>query len=262
MQTGLAGIRVLDFSTQIAGPYATKLLTDSGAEVVKIESPEGDPLRRWSATGADLGGEDSALFRFLNAGKRSVVGSATDPHVEALIAEADLVVEAFGLDTDRGTRLDVAALRAKYPALTILSITPWGRTGPWADRPASEFTIQAESGSIAVRGLPGQEPFQAGGRITEWVGGTFAAVAALAATRGARRTGRGEHVDFSLLEVMNIASTNYSDLTFRLMNGGWRTRHCLRSRRRPSRRPRSSPPWTATSASARIRASSSRIFSC
>jgi len=213
-------MRVLDFSTQIAGPYATKLLADAGAEVISVEPPGGDPLRRMSATGAKLGDEDSALFRFLHAGKKSVVGRASDERIRALLDEADLVVEAFGLATDAGERLDVSALRAERPERTLLSITPYGRTGPWAERPASEFTLQAESGSIGVRGLPGREPYQAGGRITEWVGGTFAAVAALAAVRAAQATGRGEHVDFSLLEVMHVASTNYADLMFRLMAGG------------------------------------------
>ena len=220
MRQGLRGIRVLDFSTQIAGPYATKLLADAGAEVISVEPPGGDPLRRTSATGADLGDEDSALFRFLHAGKKSIVGRVSDARIRALLEEADLVVEAFGLATDAGERLDVSALRTERPERTLLSITPYGRTGPWADRPASEFTLQAESGSIGVRGLPGREPYQAGGRITEWVGGTFAAVAALAAVRAARQMGRGEHVDFSLLEVMHIASTNYADLLFRLMTGG------------------------------------------
>ena len=112
---GLTGIRVLDFSEQIAGPYCSKLLVDGGAEVIKVEPPEGDSLRRWSATNADLGGRDSALFTFLNAGKQSVVGTAADPHVEALLAEADLVIEAHGLETDGGQRLDVVRLRAARP---------------------------------------------------------------------------------------------------------------------------------------------------
>jgi len=220
VQQGLSGIRILDFSTQIAGAYATKLLVDGGAEVIKVEPAGGDPIRRWSATGADLANEDSALFRYLHAGKKSVIASATDPVVQTLIAEADLLVEAFGLANDAGERLDVAGLRARHPRLSILSITPWGRTRPWSNRPASEFTIQAESGSIGVRGLPGREPFQAGGRIGEWIAGTFASVAALAAVRGARETGRGEHVDFSMLEVSHMAASNYSDLSFRLMTGG------------------------------------------
>ena len=137
MEKGLAGIRVLDFSSQIAGPYCSKLFVDAGAEVVKVETSDGDPLRRWSATGADLGGEDSALFEFLNAGKRSVVGAPGEPHVEALLAEADLVIEAHGLESDPEPCLDVARLRAARPTLVVLSITPYGLTGPCAPDPAT-----------------------------------------------------------------------------------------------------------------------------
>jgi len=219
MEKGLAGIRVLDFSTQIAGPYCSKLLVDAGAEVVKIESADGDPLRGWSATGADLGGHDSALFTFLNAGKRSVAGTSSDPHVQALLGEADLVIEAHGLESDAGERLDVARLRGAHPSLVVLSITPYGLTGPWADRRATEFTLQAESGSIGLRGLMGREPFQAGGRIGEWAAGSYGAVAALPAVFRARATGRGEHVDLSMLETANMVFANFSETMNRLMNG-------------------------------------------
>ncbi len=219
MRQGLGDIRVLDFSTQIAGPYCSKLFVDAGAEVIKVERPEGDSLRRWSATGADLGGRDSALFTFLNAGKQSLVGSATDPHVAILLAEADLVIEAHGLATDTGERLDVARLRAAYPSLVVVSITPYGLSGPWAGRLATEFTLQAESGSIGLRGLMGHEPFQAGGRITEWGAGAYGAAAALAAVFEARASGRGGHIDFALLELANLVFTNYSDTMNRLMNG-------------------------------------------
>ena len=220
MAQGLAGIRVLDFSTQIAGPYCSKLFVDAGAEVIKVEPAAGDPLRRWSATGADLGGRDSALFTYLNAGKQSVVGTAADARVAALLAEADLVIEAHGLASDSGERLDVAALRAAHPSLVVLSITPYGVAGPWAGRLATEFTLQAESGSIGIRGLMGQEPFQAGGRITEWGAGSYGAVAALVAVLHARATGRGEHIDLSLLETANFVFTNFSETMNRLMNGG------------------------------------------
>lgn len=219
MQQGLAGIRVLEFSDQIAGPYCSKLLVDGGAEVIKVESPDGDSLRHWSASCGDLHGEASALFTFLNAGKQSVVGTATDPHVEALLADADLVIEAHGLESDSGARLDVARLRAAHPSLVVLSITPYGLTGPWADRQATEFTIQAESGSIGVRGLMGEQPFQAGGRISEWAAGTYGAVAALPALLHARATGRGEHIDCSILETANMIFTNYSESMNRLMHG-------------------------------------------
>jgi crotonobetainyl-CoA:carnitine CoA-transferase CaiB-like acyl-CoA transferase len=219
MEKGLSGIRVVDFSSQIAGPYCSKLLADAGATVVKVEAATGDSLRRWSATNADLGGHDSALFKFLNAGKQSVVGTATDPHVETLLAKADLVIEAHGLESDTGERLDVAALRRRHPALVVLSITPYGLTGPWADRLATEFTLQAEGGSIAVRGLIGRTPFQAGGRIGEWVAGTFGSVASLPAVLRARASGQGEHVDLSILETINLTCTNYGDTMYRLMNG-------------------------------------------
>lgn len=219
MEEGLVGYRVLDFSSQIAGPYASKLFVDAGADVIKIELRDGDSLRHWSASGADLADDDSAIFTFLNAGKRSVVGRAGDAHVRDLLAQADVVITAHGLESDTSERLDVAALRAAHPALVVLTITPYGTTGPWSDRRATEFTLQAESGSIGMRGLGGQEPFQAGGRIAEWAAGVFGAVAALAALMHARATGRGEHIDLSILETANMIYTNFSESMNRLMNG-------------------------------------------
>jgi crotonobetainyl-CoA:carnitine CoA-transferase CaiB-like acyl-CoA transferase len=204
---GLRDIRVIDLSTGIAGGYTTKLFCDAGADVVKVEPPGGDPLRHFTASGRDLAGRDGPLFQFLAAGKRSVVGVPGDSHVESLVAGADLVVESFATDV-----LRAAQHVERVPGLVVLSITPFGRTGPYAGRIATEFTVQAESGSIATRGLASQPPVMAGGRTTEWVGGTFAAVAALGAVRRARTHGLGEHVDFSLLEVMNIAGTMYTDL--------------------------------------------------
>ena len=146
---------MVDFSSQISGPYATKLFVDAGADVIKVERESGDPLRAWSATGADLAGEDGALFRFLNHGKRSVVGSPADEAILELVASADLVVEDFAPGV-----MDALDLPGRFPGLVWLSITPWGRGGPWDGRPWSEFTVQAQCGSIGVRGLPGREPFQ------------------------------------------------------------------------------------------------------
>ncbi|MBW2385568.1 MAG: CoA transferase [Deltaproteobacteria bacterium] len=208
---GLKDIRVIDFSTAIAGHYATKLLADAGADVIKVEALAGDPMRSWSASGGEFEG-DSPFFQFLNGSKRSVVGEPADDAVQDLIGDSDLVVE----DWTAGA-LDVPALRKRMPHLVVLSISPFGRTGPYANRPATEFTIQAESGSIAGRGLASDRPFMAGGRTTEWIGGTYAAVAALAALQHAQRTGIGEYVDFSLLEVMNLASTVFVDLMIALM---------------------------------------------
>jgi crotonobetainyl-CoA:carnitine CoA-transferase CaiB-like acyl-CoA transferase len=211
---GLRDVRVVDLSHDIAGPYATKLFVDAGADVVKVEPPEGDPLRRYSATGgiAADSSEDGALFRFLNFGKRSVVGKPDDAEVRQLLASADLVVESLAPGV-----VDGATLAASEPGLVVVSISPFGRTGPHADRPATEFTVQAGCGSIGTRGLPGSEPFQVGGRTTEWLAGTFAAVAGAAAVYRARRTGHGEYVDFSISEVVNVAGTNYSDLMCSLL---------------------------------------------
>lgn len=203
--------RVVDFSSNIAGPYATKLFADAGADVIKVESAGGDPLRGWSSTGGNLAGRDSALFRFLNGSKRSVEDARSS--VESLLPTADLVVE----DQGAGFAFDRDELRERYPMLVILSISPFGLTGPLAARASTEFTIQAEAGSLAIRGLPEAEPYQAGARTTEWMGGTFAGVAALGALRRARRTGAGEHIDFSLQEVMALASTTYLDLMWGLL---------------------------------------------
>lgn len=215
---GLRQLRVIDFSDRISGAYATKLLADAWAEVIKVEPAAGDPMRRWSASGQDLRGRDGALFQFLNTSKQSVLGAPDDAHVLELVAGADLVVETFAPGVIE--RLD---LPNRFPGLVVLSISPYGRGGPLANQPAADLTIQAHSGAISVRGLPSQPPIMCGGRITEWIGGTFAAVAALGAVTRARKTGQGEHVDFSLCEVMNIGSTTYLDFMSSLMGRPERT---------------------------------------
>lgn len=209
MTQGLAGIRVVEIADQIAGPYCGKLLADGGADVVKVEQVGGDSMRRAS----------DALFAYLNAGKRSVTGEIGDAHVDALIADADLVVVAYGLETDAPPRADVAALRARHPSLVVATITPYGTTGPWRDRRANEFTLQAESGSLGMRGVMGREPFQAGGRVAEWGAGVYAAVGALPAVLRALAGGAGEHVDVAMLEVANTIYTNFSETMNRLLNG-------------------------------------------
>ncbi len=200
---GLAGIRVVDFSRDVAGPYCTKLFADAGAEVVLVEPP-------------GAAAERTPLFRFLHASKRAITGAPGDAHVTELVAGADLVVEDFGARAP----FDRAAWLARHPHLVLCSLSPFGLAGPYAERPATEFTIQAECGSIAVRGRPGQEPYQAGGRVTYWFGGVMAAVAAAAAVRRARETGHGEHVDLSLAEAMALATTTYADLSWSLLGRG------------------------------------------
>jgi crotonobetainyl-CoA:carnitine CoA-transferase CaiB-like acyl-CoA transferase len=178
---------MLDFTTDIAGPYCSKLWADAGADVVKVEPAGGDPLREWGS---------GALFEYLNTSKRSVQGDASD-----LVATSHVIVT--------GERVDAHALWAENPALVIVTITPFGCEGPWADRPCSEFTLQADCGSTGQRGLPEEPPLAAGGRIGEWVTGTYAAVGAIAAFREARRCGRGEHVDVAMFDCMAVTMVTY-----------------------------------------------------
>src|ERR1700736_1203758 len=163
----LHSVRVLDCSTGVPGAYCTKLLADAGADVVKVERDEGDPLRRWSAAHAELGDADGALFRFLHTSKRSVLDG---DGVDGLLRGCDIVVESGDLDTD--------AVRDRHPHLVVVSITPYGRTGPYAGRPSTEFTLQAECGSTRARGRPDGPPLHAGGGIGEWIRGNHAAAAA------------------------------------------------------------------------------------
>jgi crotonobetainyl-CoA:carnitine CoA-transferase CaiB-like acyl-CoA transferase len=208
---GLKELRVVDHSTGVAGPYCSKLFADAGADVIKLETGDGDPLRRWSATGADLGGRDGPLFRYLNASKRSVMGCLDDSSAN-LIASADLLIEDRPPDA-----YDRDALLARYPGLVLLSITPFGLTGPLAARAATDFTLQAECGSLGSRSRPGHEPFQAGGGLVQWTGGSFACVAALAAVRRARETGHGEHIDFSLHAAAALVTNCYLDLMWGIL---------------------------------------------
>jgi crotonobetainyl-CoA:carnitine CoA-transferase CaiB-like acyl-CoA transferase len=196
----LDGTRVLDRTGDIAGPYCTKLLADAGADVVRVEPAGGDPLRRWRS---------GALFDFLNASKRSVV------EVGDLPAGADLLV------TDEP--VDVGPLWDVNPGLVVVTITPFGADGPWSGRPATEFTLQAWAGSTGHRGLPDAEPLAAGGRLGEWVTGTYAAVGALAALRSARATGRGEVVDVSMLDTMAITMATFPSVFASFL--GWPAIH-------------------------------------
>jgi crotonobetainyl-CoA:carnitine CoA-transferase CaiB-like acyl-CoA transferase len=182
----LGGVRVLDRSTGIAGPYCTKLLADAGADVVKVERDAGDPLRTHGM---------GALFEFLNASKRAVTDDV------ALLGSAHVLICDEPLSQDE---VDQAR-----PDLVTVTITPFGRNGPWMGRPWTEFTLQAACGSTGNRGLPERPPLAAGGRIGEWVAGTYAALAAVAAEREARRSGRGEDVDVAILDCMAVTMTTY-----------------------------------------------------
>lgn len=206
----LDGVRVLDFTRGIPGAYCTKLLADAGADVVKVESAGGDPLRRWTASHVEVAdGDDGALFRFLHTSKRSVTSG------NAWLAGADIVVE--------GGDLDVDALRRAHPDVVVVSITPFGRNGPWAGRAATEFTLQAWCGSTGSRGRYDEPPLHAGGRIGEYVAGTYAAVAAAALLHERDHSGLADHADVSMLEAMSVTMNTYASVFAEFL--GWPDLH-------------------------------------
>ncbi|MGH9018137.1 MAG: CaiB/BaiF CoA transferase family protein, partial [Acidimicrobiales bacterium] len=210
----LDGFVVVDLSTGIAGGYCTKILADGGADVVKVEAPAGDPLRRWSASGAVLdAGEDGALFQFLAGAKRSVV---VDPEqdsgreeLDAVLAGADAVVWSPGSPVAAPASSAPAGILRDHPHLIVTAITAFGLDGPWSDRAATEFTLQAWSGGIIGlgRGDPERAPVFVGGQVGAWLAGAFAAVGTMVARRGG--TGGGELVDVSMLEALSLCLTYY-----------------------------------------------------
>ncbi len=196
--------RVLELCNGLAASYCGKMFADAGAEVVKIESPQGDSVRDWSA-----GGPPGALFGYLAAGKKSVVNHG-QPEVVSLLAGADIVLTDL---TDGWTLDDIIAHTAA--AAVVVTVTPFGTTGPYVENQvaANEFILQALCGSIAGRGWPDDEPVQAGGRLGEWLAGTFAAAAAAATARHAARSGRGQVIDVSTYEAMVIAMGGLSAMS-------------------------------------------------
>ncbi|HEY1828171.1 MAG TPA: CoA transferase [Acidimicrobiales bacterium] len=228
----LAGLAVLDLSSGIAGAYCTKLLADGGASVTKVEAPEGDALRTWSASGAVIKpGDDGALFQFLAASKRSVVIDPDDEagraDLEQSLARADVVVWSHGSSLAERPELSPRPLLAAHPHLTVTAITSFGLEGPWADRAATEFTLQAWSGGVIGlgRGDPTRAPVFVGGQVGEWLSGAFAAVGTMASRRRARATGTGEVVDVSMLEALAMCLTYYPVTYFDA------TQHPFRSKR-------------------------------
>lgn len=214
MSAPLAGIRVLDLSRILAGPWATQLLADLGAEVVKIEHPVGgDDTRRWGPPWLkDRDGRDtaeSAYYLAANRGKHSVALDLADPAdaatVRALASRAHVLVENFKVGGLTKYGLDWGSLRAIHPALVYCSITGYGQTGPNAHRAGYDAAIQAEAGLMSLTGVadgePGAGPLKAGVAVADITTGLYAAVGILAALRHAERTGEGQHIDLALYDT-------------------------------------------------------------
>jgi crotonobetainyl-CoA:carnitine CoA-transferase CaiB-like acyl-CoA transferase len=205
----LDGYTVIELSVGIAGAYCTKLLADGGATVVKVETPEGDPLRRWSASGAEIAADDDgALFTFLAGAKHSVVVDPQDPDdvtvLRGLLETADALVWSRGSTIASLDEFTPATLAAEYPQLTVTAITPFGLDGPWADKPATEFTTQAWSGGVIGlgRGAQDRAPLFVAGQIGEWLAGAYASAATMAMPSGL--------IDVAMLEVQILCLTYYS----------------------------------------------------
>ncbi|OMC27224.1 CoA-transferase [Mycobacterium colombiense] len=225
----LDGYTVIDLSTGIAGAYCTKLLADGGADVVKIESPEGDPLRRWSASGAAIpAGGDGALFSFLAGAKHSVVADLADDAdaelVNRLLASADAVVWSAGSKVADHPGFTPDAIHRRYPHLTVTSITAFGLEGPWRDRAATEFTLQAWSGGIVGLGRGEQQraPVFVGGQVGEYLAGVYASAATLTSRWRRIDGGAGELLDLSMLETQILCLTYYPVSYFEVLGRPWR----------------------------------------
>jgi len=205
MQQAFTGLKVLDFTTTIAGPYCTRLLADLGAQVTKIESDEGDVMR----SRPPLRNGASTVYGQLNTGKRSVQLDLKSAKalavIEALVREADVVVENFRPGVMARFRLDYARLSKINPRLIYCSISGYGQTGPGADQPAYAPTIHAASGfdRANMSYQPGRtRPDYCGVFVADVVAGTYAFGAVSAALHQRHATGRGQHIDVSMLEAM------------------------------------------------------------
>ena len=218
----LAGLKVLDLSRILAGPSATQLFADLGADVVKVENPDGgDDTRRWGppfTRRADGGRGDAAYFSACNRNKRSITvdfaSMAGADLLRDLAAKADIIVENFRPGGLQKYGLDYASIAAVNPRIIYCSITGFGQTGPYAHRPGYDFLIQGMGGLMSITGQPdgspGAGPIKVGVAVCDLFTGLYAANAALAALAYRDRTGEGQHIDCALLDSQIAMLANQS----------------------------------------------------
>jgi crotonobetainyl-CoA:carnitine CoA-transferase CaiB-like acyl-CoA transferase len=197
----LHGLRVLDMTQVLSGPFCTQILADLGADVIKLESPQGDLAR---AMQPHFIGDDSVYFVALNRNKRSVAVDLKKPQgvdlVRRLVARCDVVVENNRPGVLDRLGLDAAALRAASPRLIWCAISGFGQDGPYRDKPAYDMIVQALSGAMSLTGEPGRAPVRAGIPIGDIAAGMYATIAILAALNRRNATGQGETIDISMLD--------------------------------------------------------------
>ncbi|MCC5974592.1 MAG: CoA transferase [Rubellimicrobium sp.] len=207
----LAGLRVIELARILAGPWAGQVLADLGAEVIKVESPEGDDTRRWGPPFVE-GEGSAAYFHGTNRGKRSVVADFTTAEgqetVRKLVAGADVVIENFKVGGLAKYGLDYPALSALDPRLIWCAVTGFGQDGPYATRAGYDFIIQGMSGLMSVTGEPGGQPQKVGVAVTDIFTGLYATIGILAALQQRQVTGRGQMIDMALFDVATAVMAN------------------------------------------------------
>ena len=202
----LAGLKVLELARVLAGPWVGQVLADLGADVIKVESPEGDGTREWGPPWIirEDGSREAAYYHACNRGKRSIIADFVDPEdrarVAALCDSADVVVENFKPGTLARFGLDYARIAATNPRVIYCSITGFGQTGPRRDEPGYDFVVQAMSGMMSLTGEPDGEPMKMGISISDLSCGLWSTIAVQSALLMRERTGRGQHIDMALLD--------------------------------------------------------------
>jgi len=211
----LAGVKVLDLSRVLAGPWATQLLADLGADVIKIERPvTGDDTRSWGPPylQAEGAGAESAYFLSANRGKRSVCIDLTQTAgadlIRRLAQQSDVLIENFKVGGLERYGLDYASLARLNPRLIYCSITGFGQDGPYADRMGYDFVIQGLGGLMSVTGEPGGQPLKAGVALADIMTGLYASNAIMAALMARESTNLGQHIDMALLDVQVAVMAN------------------------------------------------------
>jgi crotonobetainyl-CoA:carnitine CoA-transferase CaiB-like acyl-CoA transferase len=213
MTAPLTGLKVVELARILAGPWAGQTLSDLGADVIKVEAPEGDDTRRWGPPFIERAGDRSAAyFHACNRGKRSVIvdfsTEAGRADLFALLEDADVLIENFKVGGLKKYGLDADSLRARFPRLVICSITGFGQDGPYAHRAGYDYIIQGMSGIMSVTGAPEGQPQKMGVAVTDILTGVYSVSAILAALRQRDQTGQGQHIDMSLLDVATSIMAN------------------------------------------------------
>ena len=204
-RTPLAGLRVVELARVLAGPYAGQILADLGADVIKVESPEGDGTRQWGPPWIERDGERAAAYyHACNRGKRSVVADFADEGdramVAALCAGADVVIENFKVGKLAKFGLDYESVAKANPRVVYCAVTGFGQDGPRREEPGYDFVIQGMSGLMSITGEPGGAPMKMGVSISDLTCGLYSVIAIQSALLMRERTGRGQHVDMALLD--------------------------------------------------------------